>query len=173
MNRYEKESDMYPDVCQWHEQFLRSLFPNANIEVHDLSDTYLSQFLRTRNIGNLPSERVTWDIKVDIVGFIQHPNQMTSLSFVECKNVRLTLTHLSQLLGYSRIATPVLSLLVSPLGLSSTLASLLQVYQRLDVLEYYWERGRMSRRIMVAQWDITACNLNWQNVIGGSSIYRV
>ena len=165
--KYESEKDMYPDICQWLEDFLNNRFQQADVDVYDLSRTPISRFLSTYNRGNFPGEWVTWNIKVDVVGFVHHANKPTTLVFVECKNTSLTLAHLSQLLGYSRIAQPLYSFLISPIGFSSALVSLLQEYQRRDVLEYYWESGKMPRQIIVAEWDITACNLNRHTMIGG------
>jgi hypothetical protein len=161
---------MYPDVCLWLEGFLESRFRNAEVEVYDLSESPLSHFLRTYKKGRFPAEWVTWDIRVDVVGFIYFPDQLTSLAFVECKNMRLALRDLSQLLGYSRVALPLYSFLISPVGLSSTLASLLQEYRRFDVLEYHWDRGKRPRQVTVAQWDIVARNLNRHTMIGGTGI---
>ena len=168
--RYESESDMYPDVCRWLKGFLASRFQRADIDVYDLSHIPISRFLRNYDKGQFPPEWVTWDIRVDVVGFIHQPQEMTSLAFVECKNTKLTLAHLSQLLGYSRIAQPLLSFLISPEGFSSSLVSLLQDYQRHDVLEYHWENGRVPRQVVVAEWDIAACNLNRQTMIGGTGL---
>jgi hypothetical protein len=165
--RYKSEKEMYPDVCQWLQDFLTSRFQSADVDVYDLSRTPISRFLRSYDKGRFPSEQVTWDIQVDVVGFIHHPKEITSLAFVECKNTSLTLAHLSQLLGYSRIAQPLYSFLISPSGFSSTLVSLLQDYQRRDVLEYHWEQGKRSRQIVVAEWDIVARNLNRNSIIGG------
>ncbi len=168
--KYGSEGEMYPDVCRWLEDFLRSCFRNADVDVYDLPHTPISRFLRTYSKGRFPAEQVTWDIRVDIVGFVHHAEEATSLAFVECKNTSLTPAHLSQLLGYSRIAQPLYSFLISPLGVSSTLASLLQDYQRRDVLEYHWEKGKRPRQVIVAQWDMVACNLNRNTMIGGTGL---
>jgi hypothetical protein len=165
--KYKSEMDMYSDVHQWLENFLREHFRQADIDVRILSHTSISRFLSTYNRGDFPEEWVTWNVKVDVVGFVHQSNRPTILAFVECKNVKLTLAHLSQLLGYSRIAQPLYSFLISPVGFSSALVSLLQEYQRRDVLEYHWESGKMPRQIIVAEWDITACNLNRHTMIGG------
>ena len=85
---------------------------------------------------------------------------------MECKNTKLTLAQLSQLLGYSRIAQPLYSFLISPVGFSLTLVSLLQKYRRHDVLEYLWEPGKIPWQVAVAQWDMTTANLNRNNMIG-------
>ena len=168
--RYESESDMYPDVCRWLKDFLTSRFQSADVDVYDLSQTPISRFLKNYDKGQFPPEWVTWDIQVDVVGFIHQPHELTSLAFVECKNKKLTLSNLSQLLGYSRIAQPLFSFLISPAGFSSTLVSLLQDYQRHDVLEYHWESGRLPRQAVVAKWDMVACNLDRQTMIGRTGL---
>lgn len=168
--KYKYEKNMYPDVRQWLEEFLKNRFRLAEIDVHVLPHTSISRFLSTYNRGNFPGEWVTWDIKVDVVGFVHHSSKPTSLAFVECKNTKLTLAHLSQLLGYSRIAQPLYSFLISPIGFSPTLVSLLQEYQRRDVLEYYWEPGKMPRQIIVAEWERATYNLNRHTMIGGAGI---
>ena len=165
--KYKSEMDMYPDVRQWLEDFLKDRFQQADVDVYDLSMIPISRFLSTYNRGSFPGEWVTWNIKVDVVGFVHQPNQPTALVFVECKNTKLTIAHLSQLLGYSRIAQPLYAFLISPVGFSSALVSLLQEYQRRDVLEYHWESGKMPRQIIVAEWDVTACHLNRHTMIGG------
>ena len=165
--KYKSEMDMYPDVRQWLEDFLKDRFRGADVDVYDLSMIPISRFLSTYNRGSFPAEWVTWNIKVDIVGFVHQSNQPTILVFVECKNTKLTIAHLSQLLGYSRIAQPLYSFLISPVGFSSALLSLLQEYQRRDVLEYYWEPGRIPRRIVVAEWDMATRNLDRNTMIGG------
>lgn len=162
--------ELYPDVCQWLEKFLKDRFRQAEIDVRALPHIQISHFLRTYNQGNFPAEWVTWHVKVDVVGFVHHSNKPTDLVFVECKNSTLTLAHLSQLLGYSRIAQPLYSFLISPVGFSSTLVSLLQEYQRRDVLEYHWEDGKMPRQVIVAQWNTTTANLNRHTMIGGIGI---
>ena len=168
--KYKSEEEMYPDVCRWLKDFLRSRFQDADVDVHDLSRTPLSRFLSKYQKGKFPDEWVTWDIRVDVVGFVHHPHEFTALAFVECKNTNLTLAHLSQLLGYSRIAQPLYSFLISSTGISPALLSLLQNYQRYDVLEYHWEKGKKPRNIIVVQWEKATRNLNWHTIIGGAGI---
>lgn len=168
--KYKSEEEMYPDVCSWLRDFLTNRCSNADIDVYALPRTPLSRFLKTYNKGKFPDEWVTWDIRVDVVGFVHHLCELTALAFVECKNTNLTLAHLSQLLGYSRIAQPLYSFLISSTGISPALLSLLQNYQRSDVLEYHWEKGRRPRNIIVTEWDKTSSNLNWHTMIGGEGI---
>lgn len=162
--------DLYPDVRQWLEDFLKDRFRQAEIDLHILPHTPISRFLSTYDRGNFLGEWVTWNIKVDVVGFVHHLNKPTSLVFVECKNTKLTLANLSQLLIYSRIAHPSYSFLISPLGFSPTLVSLLQQYQRRDVLEYHWEPGKLPRQVIVAEWEMATCNLNRHTMIGGAGL---
>ena len=168
--RYKSEKEMYPDICRWLKGFLTSRFQSADVEVYGLSSSSLSRFLRTYPKGKFPAEWVTWDIRVDIVGFVHRSQEFTSLAFVECKNTGLTLAHLSQLLGYRRIAQPLYSFLICSIGLSSTLVSLLQNYQRCDVLEYHWEKGNRPRQLILTRWDRSARNLDRHTMIGGTGI---
>ena len=168
--KYKSETQMYPDVRQWLEDFLKDRFQRADVDVHILSHTPISRFLSTYDRGNFAEEWVTWNIKVDIVGFVHQFNKPTHLVFVECKNTKLTVAHLSQLLGYSRIARPLYAFLISPVGFSAVLVSLLKEYQRHDVLEYYWEPGRIPRRVVVAEWDMATRNLDRNTMIGGAGL---
>ena len=71
------------------------------------------------------------------------------LAFVECKMGPITLGDVGQLLGYSLVARPEWSYLVSPEGMSGRLSTLLLTYGRQDVLSY----GR-DRHIRIARWNI-------------------
>ena len=168
--KYKAEKDMYPDVCQWLEAFLKDRFRRAEVDVHALPHTPISRFLSTYDRGSFPGEWVTWNIKVDVVGFVHHPNRSTDLVFVECKKNRLTLAHLSQLLGYSRIARPLYSFLISPAGFSASLVSLLQEYHRHDVLEYHSEAGKLPRQVIIAEWEVATRHLNRHTMIGGAGV---
>ena len=168
--KYKSEKDMYPDVCQWMEDFLKDRFRQAEIDVRILAHTPISRFLSTYNRGSFPGEWVTWNIKVDVVGFVHHLNRPTDLVFVECKKNRLTLAHLSQLLGYSRIARPLYSFLISPAGFSRSLVALLQEYRRHDVLVYHSEDGKLPRQLIIAEWEMATCHLNRHTMIGGTGL---
>ena len=162
--------DLAPDVCQWLEKFLKDRFRQAEVDVHILPHTPISRFLSTYNRGNFPGEWRSWNIKVDVVGFVHHADKPTDLVLVECKNTKLTLAHLSQLLMYSRIAHPLYSFLISPSGFSRSLVSLLQEYQRRDVLAYYWEAGKLPRQLIVAEWEMIGRHLNRHTMIGGAGL---
>lgn len=89
-------------------------------------------YCQTKFTFFFPPEWVTYDLHVDVTGFILS-KEHAQLVFVECKLPVLTLAHLSQLLGYSRIALPLFSFLISPAGCSDSVISLIKTYARGDV----------------------------------------
>lgn len=161
------EKEMYAPVCAWLEKFLQSRHSRAKIYVFDSSRRSLARLIQEAGLSaNLPAEWQSWDIYVDVVGFAC-TSQQTYLAFVECKNTYITLSHFSQLLGYSRVALPQYSLIISPQGASDSLRSLLLTYERTDVLQYHFEKGRISLSVAVARWDE-----NGECLDAGSTISR-
>jgi hypothetical protein len=170
---YRNEKEIYPAVCQWLMAFLQKRHKDAEIRVFDSSRKSLARLIQeTGLIANLPPEWQSWDIYVDVVGFARTP-QTTALAFVECKIVAITLAHLSQLLGYSRVALPHYSIVLSPQGASDALKSLLVTFERKDVLAYQTEKGKLSRSIAVARWDETGSCIDLSSTISGDdNIWR-
>lgn len=137
---------MYPDVCAWLQGLLKSRFPKATVKVFDTSRVTLGKFLEEEGLADLFPDYQTYEINVDVTGIVR--TKKPSLNFVECKLTPLTLRDLSQLLGCSKVAQPLYSILVSPVGISKALALLLKVYRRYDVLEY-----AEGKRLKVGTWD--------------------
>lgn len=75
-------------------------------------------------------------------------NDKAELAFVECKLSKITLKDVSQLLGYSKVACPVHSFIISPKGMSNAVSYLLQTLRRYDILAY-----SENRKIRVGSWD--------------------
>ena len=144
---YLRENQMYPDVMAWLKDALREQHPQANIDTYDTSKVALYRFLEMVGLENRFPQCRSYDICVDVTGIVQ-TRRSAYLAFVECKLKAITLRDLSQLLGYSRVAIPVYSIIVSPAGIGSAMTYLLRTYGRVDVLEY----GR-GRRLKVATWD--------------------
>ena len=144
---YTREKEMYPHVMAWLKDYLQSINPRAEIATYDTSTVALSRFLESNSLqGDFPQYH-SYDIYVDVTGIVRTKNSV-SLAFVECKLNPIGLRDLSQLLGYSKVALPIYSIVISPAGIGSAIAYLLRTYGRLDVLEY-----AQGRRLKVATWD--------------------
>lgn len=169
---YESESDLYPEVVTWLDVFLRERFKHKNIIVRDTSRRPLK--LALQDIGLVPSNKPEWltyDILVDVTGFICSGNSV-EFAFVECKNTPLKLRDVSQLLGYSRVALPLYSCIISPDGVSSDVGTLLKTYSRYDILEYSWVKGERPRSIVVATWNEQQKSLDHASLLSsGNSLH--
>ena len=150
---------MYPDVVEWLKKNLEQKFGKKakKIIVLDTHDSDLLNFIMQLNYQEFFPEFSTYKIRQDITGFIEYENKV-ELVFVECKNTSLSLIHLSQLIGYSCIALPIYSILLSPQGMGQTLNKLLKSYNRLDILEF-----RPKRMIQVIKWDKTKQDVDYMN----------
>jgi hypothetical protein len=146
---YSNEIEMYPDIILWLSKRLQGDYGKRakKITVLDTHDSDLSNFIMKLNYQMFFPEFTTFKIRQDITGFIEYEDKV-ELVFVECKNAKLTLINLSQLIGYSCIALPIFSILIAPQGMGTTLNKLLTTFNRKDVLEY-----RPKRKIEVLKWD--------------------
>ncbi|HOE39830.1 MAG TPA: hypothetical protein PLG05_05905 [Bacteroidales bacterium] len=158
---YNNEIDMYPDIIVWLKKRLQGDFGKIakNIIVLDTHDSDLSNFIIKLNYQKFFPEFTTYKIRQDITGFIEYENKV-DLVFVECKNTKLTLIHLSQLIGYSSIALPIFSILISPQGMGKTLSKLFFSFNRKDVLEF-----RAKHRIEVLKWDKNKQDVDYMNSV--------
>jgi len=157
---YSREEEMYPDVREWLEDRLRHVMKDADVRVYVTSRTTVADLIErerlTRYFGDIYR---TYDIMVDIAGIIIRNNK-GELAFVECKLNKISLRELSQLLGYSVVARPRYSIIISPRGASDSLRTLLISYRRTDILEY--ARGR---RIAIARWDVNKKDIDYATII--------
>ena len=145
--KYTREKQMYPHVRAWLKFYLQSLNARADISTYDTSTVALSRFLESNDLQEFFPQYHSYDIYVDVTGIVQTGN-VVSLAFVECKLNPIGLRDISQLLGYSKVASPIYSIITSPAGIGSAITYLLNTYGRLDVLEY-----AQGRRLKVATWD--------------------
>jgi hypothetical protein len=165
--RINQENEMYEPVRVWLEGFLKSRHPRAITRVFNSSTTKLTKLIENHNLmKNLPGEWHSWDIQVDIAGF-SITKRKTVLAFVECKINTITLKDLSQLIGYTKVANPSYSFIISPQGPSDSLRVLLSTYGRLDVLEYDARMGELPKSIVVARWDFAAETIDLSTLITG------
>jgi hypothetical protein len=158
---YSREIEMYPDIIEWLKKNLEQKFGKKakKITVLDTHDSDLLNFIMQLSYQKFFPEFTTYKIRQDITGFIEYEDKV-ELVFVECKNERLSLIHLSQLIGYSCIALPIYSILLSPQGMGQTLCKLLKSYNRLDILEF-----RPKRMIQVIKWDKSKQDVDYMNSI--------
>jgi len=143
---YENEKSMYPDVVKWFRKILASKFPNSSIFVYDTSNIVLSKFLLDRRLHKFFPNYQTFEIEVDITGIVRSRDD-ANLGFVECKLNKISLRDVSQLLGYSKVAQPVFSLILSPAGFSDSINFLFNIHRRDDIL--YYEKDKL---IHIAKW---------------------
>jgi len=149
---YTSEKEMYPDITAWLTTFLMGRFSSEKVIVRDGSRTPLKRILQDENLNpiNKP-EWLTFDILVDICGFIIQKDKI-EFAFIECKNKPISLLDVSQLLGYSKVALPIFSCILSPFGMSADVARLLVTYNRQDILEYRQDKGKQAQSIFIATW---------------------
>jgi len=119
-----------------------------HVRVFDSHSVKLSKLINDLGLQRLFPQFNAWDVKVDVTGVISD-EQKGYLALVECKVKRLTLRDVAQLLGYSTVVNPILSVLISPSSPTDPLTTLLKDYGRLDVLQY----GPANRHIRIATWD--------------------
>lgn len=150
---------MYSDVSRWFERILSSKFPRANITVYDTSKVVLSRFLFERGLHQFFPQYQTFEIEVDITGVIRRDKDV-GLSFVECKLGKINLRDLSQLIGYSKVANPEVSIIMSPAGVSDSINFLFGVHRRDDILLY-----SSNRFIRIAKWLETKQDIDYANLL--------
>lgn len=144
---YAREREMYPAVMAWLKRSLKGHYPRASVETYDTSTVGLNRFLESQGLQNLFPQYQSYEISVDVTAVVR-TRKSGLLGFVECKLKQISLRDLSQLLGYSRVALPAYSIIVSPAGVTRAVHYLLNSFGRLDVLEY-----APSRRLKLATWD--------------------
>ncbi len=143
------ENALYPHVATWLANYLQGRFPRASVISHDTHKAQLSSFLRSQGLHKFIKGYDSFEIQVDVTGVVRTRDSVR-LAFVECKVEPITLRDVGQLLGYSLVARPEWSLLLSPEGLSDRLSALLLTYGRQDVLAY----GE-NRAIRLATWNVS------------------
>jgi len=154
-----KEQALYGDVAVWLERRLQALFPRWSVEAFDTSRQRLSSFLERNGLLKAFVGSEAFEIEVDITGLMRRGSK-THLAFVECKIGPISLKDIGQILGYSRVASPMLSVILSPAGMSDSVNLLLTVYNRVDILEY-----GDGKRIKIGTWDLDRKQLDPSSVI--------
>jgi hypothetical protein len=144
----DSETSLYPSVALWLGRYLKGRHPKATTTAHDTHSMELSAFLRKENLHAQFKDYDAYEIQVDVTGIVQTRDSVR-LAFVECKVGPITLRDVGQLLGYSLVARPEWSYLLSPAGVSDRLNTLLVTFGRQDVLNY-----AKNRAIRLATWNV-------------------
>lgn len=163
---YRNEAQMYPDVVQWLRQFLPGKLPDSLIDVRDTHASPLNEYIHRHRLQNYFRGDLwqTYDIRVDITAFIES-DQTLGLVLVKCKMVPVSLVHLSQLLGYCRVALPLRAYLISTHGAGDAVQALILRYDRTDILEYHWGKGEKPRQIVIAKWDARSKSIDYTSLL--------
>jgi hypothetical protein len=162
---YKSEGEMYPHVAQWLRHLLAQKFRHSTVVVEDTSKKVLSRFLVERGLHELFRDYQTYEIQVDVTGVV-HNGKTAGLAFIECKLDKISLRDLSQLLGYSRVATPLVSIIISPEGISDAINLLFNTHRRNDILSY-GDKGC----IRIARWDENKRDINMQTLIPKGGLF--
>ncbi len=154
-----KESALYGDVINWLEGLLKSRNKKSLVRVYNTSRITLRSFLQSEGYDKFFKDFISYEIRVDITGFVIKKRE-AYMSFVECKINPISLKDISQLLGYSRVALPQNSIILSPNGISSAMSYLLKTLNRLDVLEY-----DKNKKIKVVKWDLSKKDVDHSSIL--------
>lgn len=163
---YRNKMEMYPDVIAWLGGVLRTRFRGSEIDIRDTHALLLNKYIRSHGLMHYFQSNIwqTYDIKVDLTAFIKSQKNK-GLIFVECKTTNISLLNVSQLLGYSRVALPLSSYLVSSTGIGTSVKSLIIKYGRADILEYHWRKGEAARNMIIAKWESNLKSIDLNSVL--------
>ncbi len=142
------EREIYESVRSWLGSYLRGIHPRAEIRTYDTHSVQLSTLIASEGLQRMFPDYSAYEIKVDVTAVVL-TSTSARLAFVECKIGPITLRDVGQLLGYSLVAQPEISILVSPKGLSDRLSALLVTLGRTDILAY----GNREQ-LRLATWDL-------------------
>ena len=146
-----QEKELYPSIMEWLEGYLEDRFRKSKVSTFNTSGVVLYRFLQEKGLSEYFPDYQAFEIMVDITGIIIS-NNTAKLVFVEVKKGGISLKEISQLLGYSMIAKPEFSFLISPEGLSNRMNYLLNQIKHFDILHY--DKEENNRFIRIARWDI-------------------
>lgn len=155
------EDDLYEPIQKWLENFLGETLKKKALSVKSYVGAYevLSKILMREGFADKITNAPLFDLKIDVFAVVTFRNR-TELVIVECKKDSLGLIDLGQLIGYSQIISPWISILVSPNGPTTGLHNFLVNHGMDHLLKY----GDASRSLVV-RWDVTRMVPDYFSVI--------
>ena len=159
-----KESTLYEPIKDWMNDYLKRVFKTQNIKTYVGANEFISKILIRENYSKKITNSHFFNIKIDIFSVIVKNNKI-KLVLIECKKDRLSLIHLSQLIGYSKIINPVCSILLSPKGLTTGLVNFLDGDSAHNLLNY-----DHNKKIIIARWIKSRNEVDIMNCVPKGSL---
>ncbi|MHA1196164.1 MAG: hypothetical protein ACTSRH_09325 [Promethearchaeota archaeon] len=153
-----KEKDLYPEIKNWLDNLLKEYFPKKKVYSFITSNIYLSKFIQDKNWIEYCSDYATYQIKIDILGVLIEKTELEFI-FIEVKNSKISLKDVSQLIGYSKVAQPLFSIILSPKWVSDPVKILFEIYRRYDILKY-----NSDKFIKIGKWDPEKKDIDYNKI---------
>jgi uncharacterized membrane protein (UPF0136 family) len=142
------EDELYEPVKNWLHKYLIENTKSKFVKTFNGANETMAKLLIREGLTDGIENALFFDIKIDIFAVIEIKKKRR-LVIVECKKDTMGLVHLGQLIGYSQIINPWLSILLSPTGITSGLNNFI-VNHKMDRLMRYGEDGK----IIICTWEI-------------------
>ncbi len=154
-----KEFDLYPPMCEWLENYLKSKYKRSEVFVVDAHSERLDRVLI--KYGIIYDVATGIDIQIDVLGIVKNNNRL-KLFFIEAKKTKLTLRDLGQLWAYCKLVDPEEAFLLTSADLGS-LNKLLNVYHREDLLDF--GDGKHIKKMKIGIWNMNTNAPDMQSLI--------
>ena len=141
-----REFDLYLPIKNWIEGYLKRNLKTTNVKAFIGADEFMSKILIRENLSKKIPYSHYFNIKIDVFAVIIKHDKV-ELVLIECKNTRLALIHLSQLIGYARIINPICAILLSPKEVNTGLRNFLNNDPEYNLLNYGY-----NKKIVLAKW---------------------
>ena len=147
------ENELYEPVKNWLFEFLsKSIKPRPQlVKTFIGANETMNKILLREDFSSEIEDLNFFDFKIDVFAVVKFKNRIR-LVIIECKKNPIGLIHLGQLIGYSQIINPWISILLSPQGANSNLKRFITIHNH---LLRYGREGQIS----VCGWSITANKL--------------
>ena len=146
-----REFDLYPPMCEWLENYLKSKYKRSEIIVVDAHSERLDRVLS--RYGIVYDVATGIDIQIDVLGIAKNDDKF-KLFFIEAKKTKLW--------AYCKLVDPEEAFLLTSADLGS-LNKLLNVYHREDLLDF--GDGKKIKKMKVGIWNMNTNAPDMQSLI--------